>query len=118
MELTTEQLADGVRKIALSGRMDNAGTEQIDLRFADLAATQPALIVVDLSQVSFLASTGMRTLLMNAKALALRRGHMALAAPQPLVEEVLRIAGIDALIPVYADIGSACEGLKVAAGGL
>ena len=43
---------------------------------------------------------------------------MVLAAPQPMVEEVLRLAGIDALIPVYADIGSACEGLKVAAGGL
>jgi anti-sigma B factor antagonist len=116
MELTTEQLADGVQKIALSGRMDSAGTEQIDLRFTGLTVTRPALIVVDLSQVSFLASIGMRTLLTCAKALALRGGHMALAAPQTLVEEVLRLAGIDALIPVYADIGSACEGLKVAAG--
>jgi anti-anti-sigma factor len=117
MELTTEQLTDDVQKIALSGRMDMAGTEQIDLRFAALTATRPALIVVDLSQVSFLASIGMRTLLTNAKALALRGGHMALAAPQPLVEEVLRLAGIDALIPVYADVGSACEGLKAAAEG-
>jgi anti-sigma B factor antagonist len=118
MELTTEQLADGVQKIALSGRMDSAATEQIDLGFAGLMATRPPLIVVDLSQVSFLASIGMRTLLTSAKAFALRRGRMVLAAPQPLVEEVLRLAGIDALIPVYADIGSACEGLKVAAGGL
>lgn len=118
MELTTEQLADGVQKIALSGRMDSAGTEQIDLRFAGLTETRPALIVIDLSEVSFLASIGMRTLLTNAKALALGRGRMALAAPQPLVEQVLRLAGIDALIPVYADIGKACEGLKVAGGGL
>ena len=116
MELTTEQLADDVQKIALSGRMDMTGAQQIDLRFAALTATRPALIVVDMSQVSFLASLGMRTLLINAKALALRGGHMALAAPQPLVEEVLRLARIDALIPVYADVGSACEGLKVAAG--
>lgn len=118
MELTNEQLADGVQKIALSGRMDSAGTEQIDLRFTGLTATRPALIVVDLSEVSFLASIGMRTLLTNAKALALRGGHMALAAPQPLVEEVLRLAGIAALIPVYADIDSACGGLKMTAGGL
>jgi anti-anti-sigma factor len=118
MELTMEHLPDGVQKIALSGRMDSAGTQQVDLRFAGLTATPPALIVVDLSQVSFLASIGMRTLLVSAKALARRQGHMVLAAPQPLVEEVLRLAGIDALIPVYADINSACEGLKVAAGGL
>ena len=116
MELTTEQLADGVQKIALSGRMDSAGTDEIDLRFAGLTATRPALIVVDLTQVSFLASIGMRTLLASAKALALRGGHMVLAAPQPMVAEVLRVAGINALVPVYADIGSACEGLKVAGG--
>ena len=28
MELTTEQLPDGVQKIALSGRMDIAGTDR------------------------------------------------------------------------------------------
>jgi anti-sigma B factor antagonist len=104
MDWTTEQLADGVQKTALSGRLDSAGTEQIERRFAGLTATPPTLVVVDLSQASFLASIGMRTLLSTAKALALGQGHMAPAAPQPLVEEVLRLAGIAALIPVYADI--------------
>jgi anti-anti-sigma factor len=117
MELTTEQLADGVQKIALSGRMDFAGTEQIDHQFTAITATRPALIVVDLSAVSFLASIGMRTLLVNAKALALRGGHMALAAPQPVVEEALTLAGITALIPIYADTASACDALRLAAGG-
>ena len=32
-----------------------------------------------------------------------------------IVEEVLKVAGIDALIPLYADVGSACAGLKTAA---
>jgi hypothetical protein len=36
---------------------------------------------------------------------------MALAGPQPLVGEALQVAGIDALIPVYADVPSACAGL-------
>jgi anti-sigma B factor antagonist len=115
MELTTENLADGVEKIALAGRMDSAGTDKIDIRFTALTATRPALIVVDLSQVSFLASIGIRMLLSNAKALARRGGRMVLAGPTPLVEEVLKLAGIDSLIPLYADVGSACAGLKTAA---
>jgi hypothetical protein len=41
---------------------------------------------------------------------------MVLASPQPRVEEVLKLAGIDALIPVYADVESACAGLKTASG--
>jgi len=116
MELTTEQLSDGVEKIALAGRMDSAGTQEIDLRFTALTTTRPALIVVDFSQVSFLASIGIRTLVSSARALSQRGGHMVLASPQPRVEEVLKLAGIDSLIPMYADVGSACAGLKTASG--
>ena len=116
MELTSENLPNGVEKIALTGRMDTAGAQEIDLRFTSLTATRPALIVVDLSQVSFLASMGIRTLLSAARGLGRRGGRMVLASPQPLVQEVLKVAGIDSLIPVYADIPSACEGLTSATG--
>jgi anti-anti-sigma factor len=111
MDLTTEQLPNGIEKIALAGRLDTAGAQQIDLPFTRLTATRPALIVVDLSQVSFLASMGIRTLLASAKALG-RGGRMVLANPQPLVQEVLKVAGIDELIPVYADLASACSALR------
>src|SRR5262245_10040254 len=77
MEWTTELLPDGIERVILAGRMDSAGTEQIDPRFAALTETRPALIVVDLAQVPFLASVGIRTLLANAKALAQRGGRMA-----------------------------------------
>ena len=115
MELIAEQLADGVEKIALSGRMDSAGTQEIDLRFTGLVATRPAQIVVDLTLVSFLASIGIRTLVSNAKALSRRGGRMVLASPQPLVEEVLKLAGIDSFIPIYADVESACTALATPA---
>jgi anti-sigma B factor antagonist len=116
MELTTQELPNGVERIALAGRMDTAGAQAIDLRFTSLATTRPALIVVDLSQVSFLASMGIRTLLSAARALMRRGGRMVLASPQPLVGEVLKVAGIEALIPVYADVASACAGLTSATG--
>lgn len=115
MELTTEDLADGIQKIVLSGRMDSAGTQAIDLKFTALTTTRPARIVVDFSQVSFLASIGIRTLVSSAKALARRGGRMVLASPQPLVDDVLRLGGIDTLIPVYADLATALDGLSAAA---
>jgi hypothetical protein len=39
---------------------------------------------------------------------------MVLAGPQPLVEEVLKLGGIDSLIPMYADVNAACAGLNSA----
>ena len=112
MELTTEQLADGIERINLTGRMDSAGTDQIAMRFTALTATRPARIVVDMAQVPFLSSIGIRLLLSNAKALKQRGGRMVIASPQPMVKEVFEIVGMDSLIPVHADLDSACAALK------
>ena len=59
---------------------------------------------MDLSEVSFLASIGMRTLLSNAKALGLKGGRMVLLNPQPMVATALSTAGIDTLIPMHQDL--------------
>jgi anti-anti-sigma factor len=112
MEWTTESLPDGIERIILAGRMDSAGTQQVDPRFVALTGTGPALIVVDLAQVPFLASVGIRTLIANAKALALHGGRMVLAGPQPMVGTVLKYAGIDGLIPVYESVATACAALR------
>ena len=116
MQLTMEQLPDGVEKIALSGRMDTEGALEIDNRLAFLASTRPARIIVELSEVSFLASIGIRTLVTSAKALSRRGGRMVLASPQPMVGEVLKLACIDSFIPVYADVGTACDVLRTFSG--
>lgn len=117
MEVQMEQLADGVDKISLAGRLDSAGAQAIDMRFTALTATRKALIVVDLSELSFIASMGLRTLVTNARAQLKRGGKLVLARPQPLVGEVLKAAGIDAMIPIYGDLDSACSGLKAVAQG-
>ena len=114
MELTTEQRADGIERIILAGRLDSAGAEQIEMRFTALTATRPARIVVDMAQVPFLSSLGIRLLVSNARALGQRGGHMVLASPQPMVREVLEIVGMNTIIPVHSDLDSACAALKVA----
>jgi anti-sigma B factor antagonist len=112
MELQTQPLADGITKISLAGRMDNAGVQGIDLQFTALTATKKALILVDLAAVSFLASIGIRTLVANARALHQRGGRMVLCSPQPVVEEVLKTAGITTIIQTFQDVGTACQALK------
>jgi anti-sigma B factor antagonist len=115
MDLRSEPLADGVEKISLVGRMDSIGGHDISLRLAAIVGSRKLLAVVDLSEVSFLASIGIRTLVINARAQSLRGGVMALANPQPLVAEVLKMAGIDTIIPVYPDVDSAYSALMAAA---
>jgi anti-sigma B factor antagonist len=114
MELQSRELETGILRISLAGRMDSAGTQQIDMRFTALSATRKGWILVDLSQVTFLASIGIRTLVTNAKAQKRRGGAMVLYQPTGIVEEVLKTAGIDEIIPIVHDMEAARKALELA----
>ena len=92
-----------IARVRLAGRMDHAGTTEIDAKFMELAGRAKYLLV-DLSKVNFLASMGIRTLIMAAKALKERGGKMILFSPEMMVAKVLKTSGTEILIPVYYDL--------------
>jgi anti-sigma B factor antagonist len=100
MEMLIEELDGGVTKVVLRGRLDIAGANTIDLGFSAVSGSHRA-ILVDLSEVSFLASLGIRVLVLGAKTVASKGGRIALLAPIPEVESVLTTMRIDSLIPIY-----------------
>jgi len=106
MNIETELLEGDVVKINLAGRMDVQGTQEIDLKFNGYAAKQHS-IIVDMSAVDFLASIGIRTLLLVAKAVTGRGGKMVLFNPDSNVTHVLQMAGIDTLIPICCSLAEA-----------
>ena len=106
MQIDSETLDEGIVKIMLAGRMDVQGTQEIDVKFSAYAARQRA-VVVDMSAVDFLASIGIRTLLLTAKAMAQRGGKIVLLNPDPNVTHILEMAGIDTLIPILRSLEDA-----------
>ena len=112
MRIHCEQLADEIYKINLEGRMDIIGTQDIDLKFTGMTAAPRQFIIVDLSGVDFLASIGIRTLLINAKAVKDRGGKMVLLNPDINIEKVLLVTGIDVLIPIFDSLELATESIN------
>ena len=110
--MTVEQLEDRLTRIQLDGRLDLEGTRAIDQQFAFATSTQPLRLAVDLSNVSFVASIGLRTLLTAVRAQAGRGGKMVLVGPNTMVRKVLETAGIDNLVPIFSDWESARAGLS------
>ena len=111
MELAIEHIQDGIKKIALKGRMDIAGTDEIYLRLATEAATEKAFVVLDLTQLEFLASVGIGALVRSAKALRLRGGEAVILSTVPVVTLVLEKTGINAVVKMFGDLPSACREL-------
>ena len=99
MKMDTQELADDVTRIILSGDLDARGAGEIDLQFQAIAASR-SKVVVDLSQVGFLASIGIRTLIQATKANAGKGGRLVLLDPTEAVWKVIVTCGADAVLPM------------------
>ena len=110
MEMNVNETADGVTHVDLDGRFDIAGAQQVDSRFAELVETAK-ILVIDLSKVTFLASLGVRTLMVSAKTMIRRGGYVAVAGASESVEKVLRLTGFDELVGLYPDTAAAAAAL-------
>lgn len=102
MEMVVEEIDGGIAHVILRGRLDIAGADAIDLGFNAVAGSRRA-VIVDLSGVDFLASLGIRVLLIGARAVKSKGGKLVLLSPGENVNQVLTTAGTDALIPVFFD---------------
>jgi anti-anti-sigma factor len=108
MRMTTDEVAPGVTRATLTGRLDIGGSQEIDLQFNALAGSARALIV-DLSQVSFIASMGLRMLIVGGRTVARKGGRMVLLAPPAAVEAVLISSGTDNVVPIWRNLGDAIQ---------
>ena len=107
MEMQYSELDNGISLIKLIGKLDIVGAGEIETKFTGYCAGENVRVVVDLSEVDFLASIGIRLLVLTAKSVATRGGKMVLLNPIPEVHSVLEITGIPAIIPIYSQLESA-----------
>ncbi len=106
MPIAIEDLAGNINKVVLSGRIDIAGASAIDMPMSIVGGTKKA-VIVDLSAVEFMASLGLRSVVLSGKAVLSKGGKYVLLAPQPQVEEVITTSGVDELFTIFRDEASA-----------
>ena len=107
MELQYHDLENNIRLIKLIGRLDILGVGEIETKFAGYCSGECPRVLVDLSGVEYLASIGIRLLMINAKSIASRKGRMVLVKPSPEVKNILEVTGIPLIIPVHEELESA-----------
>jgi anti-anti-sigma factor len=108
MQFTISDEAGTTAKIALAGKLDIAGAEVVALPLATLAGGKKG-VVVDLSGVTFLASIGIRHLVLATKALSRKGGKLVLVNPSASVKEVLETSGVTDIMPIVATDSAAYE---------
>jgi anti-sigma B factor antagonist len=88
---------------SLEGSRSSQFNDYIDRVFEDA----PKRVVVDLSQVDYMASTGMALLVSAFKRAESRHIPLVFAGPPRSVSETLSITKLDTLLPIYHDVQEA-----------
>lgn len=97
--LVTENIA----RVKLRGRLDTPGVDQIEGKFTASVVPEGRSAVVDLRDVSFIASMGLRMFIGLAKQLRRRNARLVLFAPQAQVDEVFHTVLLREIVPIVAD---------------
>ena len=105
MDVTTEMVG-AILVVRAAGRLDSVTAETFDARLQEVAIEGDTHVVLDLAQVSYVASAGLRSLLLLMKRVKANGGALVLAAVHPRVQDILDIAGFTtmfAIVPTVDD---------------
>lgn len=104
-----EQRRGNVYVLRPQGRLDSVAAEEfrgeIDLRLKSGAAD----IVVDLENIDYISSAGLRVLLVSAKSLNAKSGTLSLCALNDHVREVFEVSGFVTIFSIFDSVDEACD---------
>lgn len=106
MDITTRDYKRA-HVIRVTGRVDANTAPQFDDELKEHIAAGHKHLVLEMDGTDFLSSAGARALISAQKALKAKGGQLTLAQPSERVTEVLHLAGLEPLFPVYKDTEAA-----------
>ncbi|HEX9369954.1 MAG TPA: anti-sigma factor antagonist [Roseiflexaceae bacterium] len=86
----------------LAGRLDAVSTQPAIARVYEAIAAGARRILLDLAQVTFLSSSGLRALLLVRKELLSQGGELRLCSLRPQVREVFVLTGFTQVFAIHA----------------
>ncbi|HET9483209.1 MAG TPA: STAS domain-containing protein, partial [Xanthomonadales bacterium] len=105
MEIAQEKRG-AVSVLAPVGRLDTDSAADLELCVHDVLGTGVRHFVVDLAQINYVSSAGLRVLLMLAKSVD-GKGSLRVSGLNPQVQQVFDIAGFTKLFAIHPDRESA-----------
>ncbi len=100
----------GFLVIKVEGRMDIATSPEFEKNCAALTEQGNQNVVLDFSDLEYISSAGLRSILAIAKKLKSTGGSLSLCALTGLVKEVFDLSGFDNFLPIYTDAEHALAG--------
>ncbi|HJV34574.1 STAS domain-containing protein [Geomonas sp.] len=88
--------------ISLSGRLDASTAPLLQDRFQEALTPEACRFIVEMSEVDYVSSGGLRVLLIMTKKVKELGGGIVLAELHPFVEDLMRMSGFHTIIAATA----------------
>ncbi|MCM0080048.1 STAS domain-containing protein [Geomonas sp. Red32] len=101
MQISLQQQQDH-QVISLSGRLDASTAPLLQDRFQQALTPESCRFIVEMSEVDYVSSGGLRVLLVMTKMVRALGGEIVLARLHPFVEDLMTMSGFNTMIPATA----------------
>jgi anti-anti-sigma factor len=105
-----ERRIDSISVVSVSGVVDMLTAPELEKAIAETAKSSPSAVVVDMTDVEFLASAGMGVLIAAQDDLA-PAIKLAVVADGPATSRPLKLVGVTDVVDLYATLDEAVAAL-------
>ena len=100
-------LQDNLYVLSIHGKLDAEGGLSIRDKIEAHVGENPGTCIIDMSDVEYMSSYGLRVLLVVGKKLDEVEGKLHLAEPNQPVMDVLTTSGYDSMFPIHKTLDDA-----------
>lgn len=109
MEISTSEGNSSVDIVMVKGRVDSATAPDLEKAIQDLFEKDRYKLIIDLHDVEYMSSAGLRTLISSLKTAKNKKGNVLISRPSKRVDEVIKLAGLDAVLSIHKDVVDAMD---------
>jgi anti-anti-sigma factor len=107
-----QQAQDGIVILNIVGRLDAVSSIDADREFGKVLDAGNDKLLIDLSQLEYISSAGLRVLLVVAKRIQQKGGKVVLCNLLPNVTEVFEISGFSSIFKIFKSTEEAGQSLR------
>lgn len=97
----------GSQRVALGGRLDTHTYAELDRRLAPVLASGASSLVLDLADLEYISSAGIRSIFRARKALAARGGKVVVVNPHPQIQKVFDVVKAVPMNEIFSSVAEA-----------
>ncbi len=102
----------GILIVKAEGRLDGTNAQEFQSGLSEQIGDDDRAVILDLEQLSYISSAGLRVILLTAKALQRQDAALAVCSLSEPIREVFAISGFDKIITVRDSQAEAISALN------